>query len=330
MFTIVDVEKLGRKEWRDYLLENPVGNIFQSPEIYDVYKIDYSNRSLGVALLDDERICGLVIGNYTDYFGVASRLSIQGGPICDKIGYVPVLLSSIENLFGRFNLTGLVDIKNMWDSSSLINVFNGANYLYEDHLNYIIDLSSSENVWSSISKNRRKNIRHAMKKGFIIKDASTRKDVVDSYRLIKNTYNRVSMPVPDAKLFHNALSFLKGSIIWRIAYLSDEPVATRIFLTFRDTIYDWYASSLYGENAAFSNELMVWNILEYGCERGFKFFDFGGAGNPAKPYGPREFKRRFGGRQVNFGKYTRVKNDRLFSIAKSIMSFRYKGLNAQI
>ena len=39
-----------------------------------------------------------------------------------------------------------------------------------------------------------------------------------------------------------------------------------------------------------------------GREQGFDLFDFGGAGRPDEHYGPREFKAKFGGELVDFGR----------------------------
>jgi lipid II:glycine glycyltransferase (peptidoglycan interpeptide bridge formation enzyme) len=42
--------------------------------------------------------------------------------------------------------------------------------------------------------------------------------------------------------------------------------------------------------------------LRWGRTHGFEVFDFGGAGRPDEPYGPREFKAKFGGELVDYGR----------------------------
>jgi len=51
---------------------------------------------------------------------------------------------------------------------------------------------------------------------------------------------------------------------------------------------------------------LVWHILKEGANNSYHTFNFGGAGKPNEEYGVREFKRRFGGEMVNFGRYTKV------------------------
>ncbi|MHA2406139.1 MAG: lipid II:glycine glycyltransferase FemX, partial [Candidatus Hermodarchaeia archaeon] len=57
------------------------------------------------------------------------------------------------------------------------------------------------------------------------------------------------------------------------------------------------------------NELLIWHILKGGTENGLKTYDFGGAGKPDEEYGVRDFKSKFGGDLVRYGRnrYARSK-----------------------
>jgi lipid II:glycine glycyltransferase (peptidoglycan interpeptide bridge formation enzyme) len=39
---------------------------------------------------------------------------------------------------------------------------------------------------------------------------------------------------------------------------------------------------------------------------GYRIYDFGGAGRPGEPYGVRDFKAKFGGELVDFGRHSYV------------------------
>lgn len=78
-------------------------------------------------------------------------------------------------------------------------------------------------------------------------------------------------------------------------------------------VYDWYAGSV--EGIDYVDEILVWHILKENAGK-YKFFDFGGADHPAKPYGAKEFKRSFGGQEVNFGRYEKVHSSIKMSIAR--------------
>ena len=51
---------------------------------------------------------------------------------------------------------------------------------------------------------------------------------------------------------------------------------------------------------------LVWHALELGNRSGYRLFDFGGAGRPDEAYGVRDFKAKFGGELVNYGRNVRV------------------------
>jgi serine/alanine adding enzyme len=44
--------------------------------------------------------------------------------------------------------------------------------------------------------------------------------------------------------------------------------------------------------------------LQWGAENGYRLYDFGGAGKPGEVYGVRDFKAKFGGRLVEYGRFT--------------------------
>jgi lipid II:glycine glycyltransferase (peptidoglycan interpeptide bridge formation enzyme) len=81
-------------------------------------------------------------------------------------------------------------------------------------------------------------------------------------------------------------------------------------------VYGWYG----GLNRAFSsyspNEIMMWHILEWGAKNGYRCYDFGGAGKPDVEYGVRDFKAKFGGTQVSFGRNVYVHKPFLMGIAE--------------
>lgn len=60
---------------------------------------------------------------------------------------------------------------------------------------------------------------------------------------------------------------------------------------------------------------MVYNILLWGKENNHHTFAFGGGGKPNEEYGPREFKRRFGGEFVNHGRYKKIYKEAKMKIA---------------
>jgi lipid II:glycine glycyltransferase (peptidoglycan interpeptide bridge formation enzyme) len=114
----------------------------------------------------------------------------------------------------------------------------------------------------------------------------------------------VKVPLVDISLFESAFQHLvpHGLAKFFVARYEDNYIGARAVLLYKDRIYDWYAGASVDMLSFYPNECLVWHILKWGIENKYSIFDFGGAGKPDKPYGPREFKRRFGGELVNYGR----------------------------
>jgi lipid II:glycine glycyltransferase (peptidoglycan interpeptide bridge formation enzyme) len=100
------------------------------------------------------------------------------------------------------------------------------------------------------------------------------------------------------------------------AVLDGELMALRLVLRWGGTLYDWYAGSDL-DQPTHADEWLVWQVLRQGIREGCNTFDFGGAGKPDEPYGPREFKRRFGGQAVNPGRFEKVYRPLTFRATKA-------------
>ena len=80
-------------------------------------------------------------------------------------------------------------------------------------------------------------------------------------------------------------------------------------------MYGWYAGSYAKHYKLFPNEILIWETLRWCCLNGYESFDYGGAGNPNKPYGVREFKSQMGGLLVNYGRFEKTHKKVIMCIA---------------
>jgi lipid II:glycine glycyltransferase (peptidoglycan interpeptide bridge formation enzyme) len=68
----------------------------------------------------------------------------------------------------------------------------------------------------------------------------------------------------------------------------------------------------------------MWHILKWGAENHYCIYDFGGAGKPGEHYGVRDFKAKFGGELVCYGRNTWVSMPALLALSSLIYShFRH-------
>jgi len=307
------VTECDSNKWKKFLINHSEGNIFQSEEIYSVYlkTKNYSPIKLFSINESNGDIEGLLISNTINDMGkimgfIGSRTIIQGGPLIkNNSKHVLIKLIGYYNRIIK-NKTIFTEIRNSYEVKDFLS---NIDYEYEDHLNYHINLTLGiDKLWSNIHKSRKKNIKKSDKKGVIIEEINNEDEMNEFNRLLKETYDDVKIPLADRSLFNEAYKQLypKGLMKIFFAKYKGMYIGTRAILLFKDVIFDWYAGSSRDHLNLNPDSIIVWHLLKWGYENGFSLFDFGGAGKPEVFYGPREFKRRFGGKLVCYGRYTKV------------------------
>jgi len=326
--TVKIVTFIEPEKWDVFVFNHPEGNIFQTRYMYDVY----SNTKGYIAKVffavdESNEILGLISGvGITEMDGVFSTFSrhgvVHGGPLfSEKLASDDrkLLINAYDAALNKYLIYN--DIRNMCDQSKLNDTLSG--YLYHEHLNFLIDISQSEeDLWKAIHKPRRKNINRSEKQGVVIVEMSNLDYMDEFIRLINETYTNVKIPYPDRSLFENAMNYLLPKKYVKFFIAKNEAnhiIGCRAVLLYKDMVYDWYAGADHNYLDLYPNDILVWHILKWGSANKYAVFDFGGAGEPDKPYGPREFKRRFGGELVNYGRYTRIYSPLKLWIAKKGM-----------
>jgi len=201
------------------------------------------------------------------------------------------------------------ELRNLSDMGEFQPVLQQHGFTYADHLNYLIDLDRPiTEIWRSIRPNARRNIRKAQKLDVRIEEVSFTNDISVVYSMLKQVYKRIQVPLPDVSLFQSAFEVLHPQGMLRIflAKVNDIGIGVILLLIYRDVITYWYTGTLREYSSYRAADLLVWNTLELGNQNGLHVFDFGGGGRPEEKYGVRDFKAKFGGCLVNYGRNTRV------------------------
>jgi serine/alanine adding enzyme len=202
------------------------------------------------------------------------------------------------------------ELRNSSDLSGVQPILQANDFVYEDHLNFLINIGLPvDQVWSNIHKSARKKIKGALNKNqFEVKEVEDPSHIATCYAMFQHTYTTAHIPLADFSLFEAAFDVLrpKGMAKFLLGQVEDTFAAASAALLYKGTIYGWYRGFDRAYSAFLPNDLMVWHILKWGAENGYRTFDFGGAGKPDEDYGPRKFKAKFGGKLVEFGRNTCV------------------------
>jgi len=321
---ISDSNNIDKNKWSEFVYNYPNGNIFQTPEMYEVYQNTENYEPVFLAVVNNrDEISGTllaviqkeyscVLGNFT------ARSIIQGGPLIkdDDSDILDFILKGYNEIIRKKAIYSQFRNFRDWGDSREIFIKNG--FEYEEHLNILIDLTKpEEQLWKEVYSKRRNEVRRATKEGAYFSIEHTEDSLKKCYEVLQGVYNRAKLPIPDYHYFYNLYRMGSNSkLLIFCAYYESEIIGCMLALSFKDTIYDFYAGSMVKYYKKYPNDLIPWEVFKWGKENGYKVFDFGGAGKPDVPYGVRDYKKKFGGEFVNFGRYEKVHQPIMFKIAK--------------
>jgi serine/alanine adding enzyme len=318
----LDISQVSREEWMFFVSNHPNGNIFQSPLIYDVYnKTENYNPAVIFCKIDDELVGvmqSVIISEGKGIKGyLTARLIVQGGPLV-KNNNPEVLKGILQYHIRKFRSKAIyTQIRNLFSVDSYSDIFTSVGFSYEDHLDIHIDLSIDFDIfWRGVKQKLRQNIRKSEKLGVEIFEVQ-RENIDDLYNILNQVYNNANLPVPPKSLFTSSFDYLLDSqnLIGFVAKYEGKVIGFRLELVFRDVIYDWYAGSLDEYYHLKTNDLLPFKAIEWGYKRkGFRIFDFGGAGKPNIPYGVRDHKLKFWNELINLGRFQFIHKPVLYKI----------------
>jgi len=313
--------------WRRFIEERPASNIFHTPEMFQVFRRTRRHRPTLWAVTDEDAcLLALLLPVQITLLDRLPRLTTRA-VVYGSVLYAPrsrgqeALALLLRTYMREVNGAPLfTELRNLSNMEAVQHILCAHGFAYEDHLNYLIDLKHPpEVVLQNIGSRTRKHIRRGLRRGHIVvEEVRDREQVLICYDLLHQTYRRARVPLADRSLFEAAFDLLypRGMVKFWLARVGNTYVGTSVELLYKDVMYGWYG----GVDRAYADytpgELLMWHILKWGVENGYKVYDFGGAGKPGEEYGVRDFKAKFGGRLVSFGRNTCVHSPRLLWLSK--------------
>lgn len=310
--TVTSIEE---DRWDDFVFRHTGGNIFQTPHLHKVYSQTKNYSPVALFAIDASTgelcgvLCSVVIREFSGPVGrLSARAIVQGGPLVApglEPTVVPLLLMEHDRIVGHQVLYSEVRNLHAVDAAP----FERKGYRWRDHLNFVSDLTRSEaELWDAVSSRRRRSVNRSSRMGVRVRDLEADESLEEFYDVLRATHLRSGVPLADLSLFETARSTLmpRGLARFVVALLEDSVIACKVLLVYRGTAHAWYAGSTRSGLSAYPNDLLGWDAIQWSKRNSCVLFDFGGGGRPDVSYGPREFKRQFGGEQVNFGRMVKT------------------------
>jgi serine/alanine adding enzyme len=260
--------------------------------------------------------------------GFFSRRSIIiGGPVLkddlsNKEEIIRLLLKSLnqnsKSIYSEF--------RNHFDLSAYQDIFEEEGFEYNPHLNFIVSVEEDEQKsLQLLNSSKRRQVRKSIKNGASIKVANTVEEVKAFYDILKELYTaKVKKPLPDW-LFFKQFFLQENTGIYLLIFHKEKVIGGIMCPIFKDTIYEWYIAGLDGQiSNVYPSILATWAPIQYAAQNGLRFFDFMGAGKPDEDYGVREFKSKFGGELVEYGRFIKINQPMLYQTGKLALKMMQK------
>jgi hypothetical protein len=308
------VRDVDEKVWRAFVEENASANIFHTPEMMQVFaRAEGYQPQVWAALRDDGELLALWLPVQHTVLDqpllrqLSTRAVLYGSVLCASGPQGQEALNQLLSIYNRETKSQVIftELRNLTDMGDLQPVLTQNGFAYEEHLNFLIDLTQSEQaMWKAIRSNAQRNVRKARKSGVVIEETQGQSGVTAAYAILQQVYKRVQVPLPHVSLFRAVFELLWPQDMAKIflARADGETIGVLTLLIYKGVAIYWYTGALREFSSYRANDMMVWHALEWSQKHGCHTFDFGGAGKPDEEYGVRDFKAKFGGSLVNYGR----------------------------
>lgn len=319
-------------KWEQFISNSTNGSVMQSPFAFRLFQSTYNFEPVLLCCFDEKMsITGILLGviireskGIKGYF--SSRVVIYGGPVLedshpDAVSILSLLIQKLVREVSRRSV--FIQFRASWDLSGYENTFKEFGFVWSPRLNLLIDTRSQKRVLSEMSSSRIRQIKTAKKNGAKIIVPENRHQLIEFYNILSKLYReKIRKPLPDFSFFESFWNLTKNGENGKIFLVAYEGVIIGgIMSPFYPgkTVYEWYVCGLdeeFRRNGIYPSVLATWAAIEYALDNGFSQFDFMGVGKPDEPYGVRDFKKRFGGEMVNYGRFIRINNKFLYTVAE--------------
>ncbi|MFZ4523385.1 MAG: lipid II:glycine glycyltransferase FemX [Bacteroidales bacterium] len=306
-------------KWNDFLQRNTNGNFFQSPEFLHLFD-NCKNYEPLVLTAEDKtgQITGVLVAIIISerIYGVPfQRILVQGGPVISKLQ--PNRSDVLRELLKTLKLqvrrkTVFVEIRNLQLWKEDITLFQELGFEWHDHLNDILPIQNDAG-FSGIKPAKQRQIRRGLENGAEIRPATSGKEIEEFYTILKVLYkNKVRKPLPPLtfflNFFHKTQQENKG-VILVVSYKGNVIGGMVCPFSGNHTVHEWYICSVQDRlKHLYPGVLATWAGIDFAGRNNFSHFDFMGIGSPQKPYGVRNFKTKFGGEVINYGRWQLINN----------------------
>lgn len=318
MISIRTYSEIDKQNWKSLVETSPVATWFQTDEAYRFYQSVSDMCAFVYGVVEEDKLVGVIVGytpqdkcKFKQYFTM--RAIVVGGPLLDENISESALTTLLQTVKEQLGDAIYLEIRNLHDYSGWQSIFEANGFVYQPHLNIQVTC----NAMHSMSEQRVRQVRKALKNGVEICQAQSEQEIRDWYQILKRLYRKkVRTPLWSEEFF---LQFYRSGVgKCLLVKFEGKVIGGMMCPIFAGKAnYEWYVCGLdeaYREQ--YPSVMATYAAIEYAKQNDIPMFDFMGAGVPDQPYGVRDFKMEFGGEMVEHGRYLHIRKPLLYKIGK--------------
>lgn len=281
----MDVELLnnGNEDgWREFTASHDHTGIWHTLEWRDILASEYKFKSKYLLAKDNGEVCGVfplfqikspITGNRI----VSLPFSYHCGPVATSDDAYLELIKESQRVADDLGCK-YAEMKMLNPLSE--NVVKNSNLIENLYFHTsILDLSSNpDDNWKKLDSRRtRWAVNKAIRSDVTIRTETDISDLKAHHKLKILTRKKHGSPAPSFKFFKKIMDSFedKGAVKLWVAEHEDNVISTLMFYTYKDIVMPAYIASNDAYNSLMPNNLLYWRSIEWGCNNGFKYFDFG-------------------------------------------------------
>lgn len=206
---ILSGNNIDRADWSAFVASHPQGNIFQTPEMYDVYACAEHVMPMAVAAVEGDEIVGILVAQYMTNGGslaswITARSIITGGPLAKDND--PAIIQALMDAYKK-----QLPCKTIYSEIHPIYPMDDMpGWKRVGHYNLVMRLEKTEEeLYDQMHKERRRNVNQAIKAGLTFKELTTADEIHQVVALIEKTYRRKHVPIGYLNMFDKVHGILR-------------------------------------------------------------------------------------------------------------------------
>jgi len=276
------LSKVNESEWRAFVDGDRRAGVWHTVEWKDILVDEYGFKPKYLMAKKDGEVCGILPLFQIKSILTGNRLvslpfSYNCGPVATSADAYLQLIRESQKLKDDLGCKYL-EMKML---EKLPEEVISKGKLTENNFFYtsIVSLSANpDDNWKKLDTRRtRWAVNKAVRSGVSIRTETDLQDLKALHKLKIQTRKKHGSPSPSLKFFKSIMDKFEDNGIVKlwVAELEGNVVSTLMFYSYKDVVMPAYIASDDAYNPFMPNNLLYWKSIEWGCNNGFKHFDFG-------------------------------------------------------